>query len=382
MEIKEDEISQVSKYEILKYYPGSVGKAGGSVRVRIRKDKIIVEQKCFSPATYNNSKAKVDKAVELYIQRMCDKHKLTVIQKVKIISEEMKQYFAAVVDGDGSVQFKKDGVLTITVTQSSCDKNPPNMLMRFKECFDGSIQGPRHIQGKYKMNKPVYTFYLGGRQCQPLLEIVAKYGIIKKPQAQMALECIKQSKNRLSSHLLTLSKNDKKFFYNYFDVAKSNESYAAVEIEKERITDAWIAGFFDAEGYVGHQISDKKNNHCIRMSFAQGSCVPILHAINEKFENIGYVTKHELEFRGQNILKVISRIEKYLIEKKEQVALVKNHLQVIASRNRKERNEDELKFDYFMAKKCSMMKKRKMTDLEVQDEIDNETDSDDSDTEE
>ena len=140
---------------------------------------------------------------------------------------------------------------------------------------------------------------------------------------------------------------------------KAKDEYHLVPIDCNRITDAWMAGFFEAEGCVGHNSDEGKR---LYMSFTQHDCEAILDEINEKIGQVGhhYDESGQLIIGGRAMIPVINRIEKFLIGKREQILLAKEHLRVIVKRKKKRRTKSDKDYDATMSKKCRALKRRKV----------------------
>jgi len=342
-----------SKHEEIKYYPGNILQCPGRYRVTLRDQYKVVYTASFNFT--NRSENDTKKAAELKLMEECDHHGLTIIQKVKILSREKQQYLAGAFDGDGSIMFTSEGKLVIGFYQSSSNDKPPPLIVEFQEAFGGNISGPQ-VRKKRPDRKPEYRFFLFGKQCKPLLKLVLDWGIIKAPQASLGLECIAKESGRKSSPNLTLTKPDQKHFFQVFSKAK--KEYKSVAIDKVKVTDAWIAGFFDSEGCVAHGSINDISSHQIYLNFTQVGCPNILRVINEKLGNFGTIeSKGQLRFRAQeHVSMVISRIEAFVIEKKAQIALIKEHLATVTGRKRRKRTDEDKCYDIDMAVKVRALK--------------------------
>ncbi len=145
-------------------------------------------------------------------------------------SEELKQYFAGFADGDATIMIRENCRLTCGVYQSS-NTGIPSTLQLYKDWFGNEIK----VNTREK-NKPEYTLQWNGKACVPLLEILVENSIIKVPQAVLALDWLTKNKGNERDEIAQKIKD-----------CKVQSAYQTVEILKERITDAYLAGFFDAE---------------------------------------------------------------------------------------------------------------------------------------
>ena len=318
-------------YEI-KYYKGSLTVHKDRVRIQCKEMKDL-QLTTYISSSFNLTKYSLEEAIEEAEKHWVsesDRLGLTEIQKVKVLTREQKEYIAGFFDGDGSITFTKEGKLVLQVAQSSCDDNPPPSLVQLKEAFDGHVNGPysREVVGVYGLYKPEYQFGLYGKHAKPFLEIIKDCGIIKLPQAEKALECITKSTTHRLTAQLRLKKKHKKIYYDFFKKAK--DEYSSVAIDPARLTDAWIAGFFDAEGCITW-VDDRTP----QITFTQHGCKKILHAINSVFDDTGCVSTGRLMFNGYSALPVLDRIISYLVEKRSQVEPIYDYLKTRVKGKRK-----------------------------------------------
>lgn len=100
-------------------------------------------------------------------------------------------YAAGVIDSDGCIGISRErryGTPSpfyyrtkVRVTQSDL-----NVLMWFKETFGGYIGILNKVSPKYK--RPVWNWYVNDSYVEDFLNGILSYLILKKPQAQLALE--------------------------------------------------------------------------------------------------------------------------------------------------------------------------------------------------
>jgi hypothetical protein len=136
--------------------------------------------------------------------------------------------------GDGSIMIREKIRLSLCIYQSSNNGVPP-VLYLFQNWFGNKMKVHKK---KDRQHKPEYSIQWNGEGCFPLLEILQKYAIIKKPQVDLAQKWLNTSNK---DKLIREDINEKMKQY------KVQQNYRSIEIVKERLTDAYIAGLFDAE---------------------------------------------------------------------------------------------------------------------------------------
>ena len=189
---EDQKMENKEEYEEVKTYPGQIKERDERrIRLIVKKGSTKIIDKTFSFKKCG-SKEKAWKKAEEYWKSECDRLGLTKIQKIKTISPERMQYFAGAMDGDGCISFESVGNLDTIITQSSIDDN---VIQEFQNAFSGGcLTGPTFLEGKESkdgyVRKPLYNYTLSGKKGKKLLEIMAKYSIIKAPQAVMALKAI------------------------------------------------------------------------------------------------------------------------------------------------------------------------------------------------
>lgn len=357
------------EYEEVKTYPGQIKERDERrIRLIVKKGSVKMIDKTFSFKKCGSKEKAWEKAEE-YWKSECDRLGLTKIQKVKIISPERMQYFAGAMDGDGCISFEKAGNMDTSIKQSSFDDDVPLLIQEFQNAFSGGcLHGPIFTESKVGVaHRPQYSYTLSGKKGKRLLEIMAKYSIIKAPQAVMALKAIEDCVSHEDNSFLRIPKQNHKMYYDFFINAHLN--YQEVPIDSSRITYGWLAGMFDAEGCIIY------SEHQPLMTIAQSGCIPVLHAIQKKL-GIGYVNIKDFRIAGTRMLDVLSRIYPLLTQKKTQVTLVIETIKQTSKKRKFEKFADDA-LEIIDATKITLqsMKKYRSSETAADSEEDVEKDS-------
>lgn len=241
-------------------------------------------------------------------------------------SEEFKQYLAGFFDGDGSItveKFKGGYTLRIKFAQSNLDWIKKIYLYYPFMHYDGGLRnGRNNIRCEYQIRA-------AGKQIEPLVDDLLPYSILKYEQLLEAkkmfplinVQGTNQQKEEIYQKLKELKKES------------TNKPY-------ERLSIPYIAGIFDAEGYL----SIKKNY--VNITIAQKSDYIFLKEIakfyaieikNNDQEHLRIPAKHRNKF----LLDIIP----FCIYKKPQIETALAYLESddIEEKNKLAEHVDNLK---------------------------------------
>ena len=167
------------------------------------------------------------------------------------------RYIAGVIDGDGSINMSMVGppgkqgyLLKIEVTQ--CD-------IKYLERMNASLGGGGKLytdkrNAKYK-HESAHTLRFCGKSGKEVFEIVANHGIMKSPQAKLALKFLDIPR---MGH-----KDEKEACRLQMRELNADKSYTK---KFERLNDAYIAGLYDAEGDVRAESKDGHVRRRVRIT--------------------------------------------------------------------------------------------------------------------
>jgi hypothetical protein len=218
--------------------------------------------------TFNWSKfggvVNAKEAAEKYRKLMSDNYDLTLTIYRHYFASHIKELTAGFFDGDGCI----DVHCSIRVRFTQAGIVIPGITLFFQSLYGGVIET---IKRKSATTRDAYNLTISGVAALPLLDILREKSIVKREQACLGIE-------------FTLSKDTMYREYCKKRIKDLKKEYHLITIDKTRLTNAYIAGLFDAEGCVSYakQIT-------IYCTLAQKSSLHLLHAINERWNLTGRV---------------------------------------------------------------------------------------------
>lgn len=223
------------------------------------------------------------------------------------LSNERRQYFAGFIDGDGCIMQSKRSSISVRTGQAS-NSGIPKILEYLKETYGGTVYFTRLRRGN---RRDMYEHVIRGFNCLPLLYDVWEYGILKAPQAKLAIE-------HLIKHIDYRDTNKESRIEELLKTCKRS-GYATVAIDKVRLTPAYLSGFTDSEGCV-RMVSDRS----ISVEIVQHHNVNIIHAINDKYGHEGAVRlkdgdKAHMKIGSDEATRFLQTVAPYSIEKNDQI---------------------------------------------------------------
>lgn len=261
---------------------------------------------------------------------------------------EEAQYLAGFLDGDGHIGIQtpttkyRRPLPTVSASQS-CSRSEPRELKFLKSNFAGGIHVIREAT---TTTRRMWNFKAHGVSVEDILLLISKHGIVKKPQADLALEYL--AKDRANP----------KYYSEILSFAKS--CVKSVDIDPSRLTTPYLAGLFAAEGTVGlHRNKDRP--YLLESGIAQASCPRLLHAIRERL-GYGSVTHGQIRFSVKATGNFLDSIQPFIrkSQKNRQVKVVQKYLKYVATlrkggieRSREEKDQIEK-----YAKRLRNLKKR------------------------
>lgn len=263
-------------------------------------------------------------------------------------SSDLREFVAGFVDGDGCIGIERPNTKVprpipgVSIGQSHLNGYPPELEFVRKH-FGGSIS--LSVPGT-ETKRPAWKLRIRKKSEVPeILGAIASHGVVKGPQAVVALD------------YLSNGRNDPQITRDKLDALKTMGAYANVEIHRNKITVPYLAGLFAAEGSVFMaQASD--GNYTLRTCIAQSSCIPLLEAIREKLGS-GCVGSGVLQLSCAQAIPFLQAIQPYLkdSQKKRQVHLaLKFHANKTTTQGRR-RTEAEQKKLKKIAKKIRKLKR-------------------------
>lgn len=250
-------------------------------------------------------------AAEQYLKENCKKE---FIYESTLTNEE-KQYAAGLIDGDGCI-LGSDQTFRIMFTQAS-NSGPPPVIQWLKTRYAGLV---RLKKKRTDTTRDVYVIIWNGTKAIPLLHDLSIHAVIKQNQAIWALTFLKHYFHMpCSEPYISREELNKKL------KAAKGIGYENVFVSNTdtRITAAYVAGFFDAEGCVH---AGKRST--IEVSLCQRYCTTIITAVNYKFgtkvDTKGVssrkgVNEKCMHLSGINATNFLLIIKPFAIAKKDQI---------------------------------------------------------------
>jgi hypothetical protein len=157
-------------------------------------------------------------------------------------------------DGDGCIQTGSNSSgLAVVFAQSG--NAIPLCLQYYKHWYGGVIYTTILKSDKHRN---AYRLFIGSVNALPILDIIIRKSVLKRPQAELAYQYLITKDNLNRVDLLRQIRTQK-------------QEYTEITILPEKLTASYVAGLFDAEGtvaYNGTSIScgitqrSSPNMHC------------------------------------------------------------------------------------------------------------------------
>ena len=271
--------------------------------------------KNFFSNTYGSKENAYENAINFRIQESNNRD-LTKHIYTTDIELSQRQYFAGAIDGDGCICFT---MKQITISYTCCQNNgTPKILKIFKKIYGGDIITQLRENKKHKNN---CRWSICGKDALPILYDLKNYSIIKKEQASTVYNYLLTRINNSKENI-----KERKVIFDKLKYMKSPAYLSSIKVpdSNENLSDAYIAGFFDAEGCI---MSSTRNPTSICVSLVQKYCTTIINAIHDKY-HIPTRVKYEqaktiarLSVSGEYCFLVMELIYPYSIIKKKQMEL-------------------------------------------------------------
>lgn len=238
----------------------------------------------------------------------------------KQVPEEVKQYVSGFMDGDGSIMMGVSNTnqysLVVRGFQSQ-DNGIPVILYLLRHFYGGLI----YTSLKRRENQRTQHWYeIQGIKSQYILKDLSEYQLLKRNQALLAAEYLK---------LENPSVEVQQSYVDRLHAMKDLAAYQAVTFENRPISDAYIAGLFDAEGSIG--LSKSAQTACFWTTIAQKSSLNLLQYIKTHLNNNVKTTINKngdiLNISTRSTTEFISRILPYSTQKKPQLLLAQEFYQ-------------------------------------------------------
>jgi hypothetical protein len=215
-------------------------------------------------------------------------------------TEEVNQLIVGFLDGDGCItqSSSKNASPILVATQSYDDGVPPELLW-LQEHLGGTARVARKKAGEVRTQ---WHLSISSRaEMEPALNLIVQHGILKREQATCALDYFQDREEART----TATK-----------LRELKSEYASSVVYQERITDAYIAGLFMAEGNVG-MYRNKHGGLDLSSKITKNGCVPLLHGIRSKL-GFGSVCSGAIHFSSRQTIQFLDRVSKFITKKRSQ----------------------------------------------------------------
>jgi hypothetical protein len=181
-------------------------------------------------------------------------------------------YIAGFIDGDGTIGVsasKYERRVYVSVTQ--CDITPLVLIQRL---YGGTIR----VMKRHDPIRQQYVWDVLNLDCKNILSVLSQHSILKQKRAILALKILDTMK---------AAENCDDLFAEMYELQK-DYTPVSEEVYDERMNKDYIAGFFDAEGYVAGRMRHGKYL-VFDLTLTQKNSTVVLHKIRQHLENIGHV---------------------------------------------------------------------------------------------
>jgi hypothetical protein len=194
-----------------------------------------------------------------------------------------KSYIAGLYDGDGSINMSRVGAKEKQgyLMKVELSQNNEEFLRKINSFFDnkGKIyEDTRHEKYTKSTN---YCLRFCGKDSLDILSLIQEFGVIKSPQATLAMRCIELNKKQNT----TVEKEEL-----MSKIKNMNRNKTEYDKPYQNINNAYISGLFDAEGnvYFATNTDGKKKSY---IKITQTGCPEVLNKIASY---LGYGSTSEL----------------------------------------------------------------------------------------
>jgi len=254
-----------------------------------------------------------------------------------------RQFIAGFLDGDGSVKMPKQSYGLVhpcpfVDASQSYNAGAPPELVHIRSLLGGTIHQVTSTKGNQRAQWHLTINSVEGATAA--LECIEKHGIVKREAASFALAYLRNGRKDPVGTRVHLS--------------AATRNYQDIVIDEDRLTDAYLAGLFMAEGHVAMRASRGE----IYASITQKGCIRLLHAIVKKL-GFGSVVVKRVNFPCNQARAMLERFRVYMPEcqKRPQMDQVLEYLATRTSGKGYKRSPESKHHIEQVAKRLKEMKK-------------------------
>jgi len=218
-----------------------------------------------------------------------------------------REYLAGFFDGDGGVRLSHphkgtDNPIPVVSVYQSCNTGIPPELELFRQQYPGSYISERKDR-KTTTSRRSWELHVAVKsEVTDFLDLVKQHGIVKTPQASIALGYLAMRAVQRHSRVGRITSAATCEI-----LQEAKGSVSTIEINRDRLTLPYLAGLFAAEGYVG--IRSKRNT--LTAVISQSKCPRLLRAIREKL-GYGSAGSKKLEFSCRDAIKFLTAVRPFI----------------------------------------------------------------------
>jgi hypothetical protein len=232
-----------------------------------------------------------------------------------------EEYIAGFLDGDGTISVRRarNSVPGVAFDQS-CNSEEPPELVHIRERWGGRLRK----NGSPKKSTQRQRWHLDISKQQDVLRIL----LALEPHCILKLDQVSDSIAFLQHGTTAHAEG---YAIRMHDLKKQ---YHQVPIDPMRLTDAYIAGLFAAEGSVGLYYRPNLDQYKLKVSITQKGCPRLLEQIKVKIGAGSVYNRGSLEFKSRlDCREILDRVAPFVSgQKAPQVELVREFLQVMVHR--------------------------------------------------
>jgi len=263
------------------------------------------------------------------------------------VPDAVQQFIAGFGDGDASILIPPPHKNSFSAAPrvhfyQSCDEGVPAELLYVQAHYGGTISVAREREGNIRK-----SWVLGiTHGVEDVLKAMAEYATIKRSQAALALEYTRASERWQLAD-------------NFRQRLEEERISTQFPILVDRLTDAYLAGLFAADGSIGFY-ETKRGAFTLGSQIASAK-IPILHAIQLVLGGSGCVSpKHErIVFGARDTERLCDAIRPHLIGAKvPQVDTAMNAQRLKLSRKTRKRSQKQREELQQMVQALKKMKRK------------------------
>lgn len=263
------------------------------------------------------------------------------------ISREELQFVAGLIDGDGCIRLESPRlhqprpIPLLSLKQARAEGVPPELSF-VQGIFGGAVYRSENTGTNWRCTWTLRITAL--KEIEVLLGAISECAVLKLPQIDRALEYLRADRKDATavSEFLKMAKKD----------------YQTIRIDSARLTSAYLAGLFAAEGSLSYVWHKSVGAPMLRSSIAQSNCIAILAAIRETM-GFGFVRSGQIHFSCRQTLKLLEMIRPYMYgsQKAPQVDEVFEYVRTKTSGSGHKRTAEEEQKLKEISQKLKIMKR-------------------------